>query len=59
MPEQDVHKEGVQMIALLRAMNDEDQRIVYAILEGMRLQQALDLQKDRPFLNQASAIPAG
>lgn len=55
MPEHDVHREGVQMLALLRALNDEDQRIVYAILEGMRLQQMLDLQRDNFLLNQASA----
>lgn len=59
MPEHDIHNEGAQMIALLRALNNEDQRIAYAILEGMRLQQTLDHQRDNPLFNQASAVPVG
>lgn len=37
--------EGVRMLQFLRALGSEDQRIAYAILEGMNLQRKLDGQR--------------
>lgn len=38
-------QEGVNILRVFRALEDEEQRIAYAILEGMRLQKALDSQE--------------
>ncbi len=44
-----VSGEGGVVLQIFRLLNDEEQRIAYAVLEGMRLQKALDSQhKDRP-----------
>lgn len=39
--------EGGAILQIFRLLTDEEQRIAYAILEGMRLQKALDSQ-ERP-----------
>ncbi len=36
--------EGVSVLRFFRLLSDEEQRIAYAILEGMRLQKDLDSQ---------------
>lgn len=36
--------ESAQMLRFLRALGTEDQRIAYAVLEGMQLQRKLDTQ---------------
>ena len=38
----DAYAEGVKMLQFLRALGSEDQRIAYAVLEGMRLQKRMD-----------------
>lgn len=45
MNERTIYQEGARMLDFLRALGTEDQRIAYAILEGMRLQRDLDSQK--------------
>ena len=42
MNKQAMYQEGARMLDFLRALGNEDQRIAYAILEGMRLQRNLD-----------------
>lgn len=37
-------QEGVKMLNLLRELSDEDQRIAYAVMEGMKLQKAISNQ---------------
>jgi len=37
-------QEGVNILRFFRLLSDEEQRIAYAILEGMRLQKDLDSQ---------------
>lgn len=37
-------KEAKKVLDFLRALGTEEQRIAYAVLEGMRLQKALDSQ---------------
>ena len=37
-------KEGAKILALLRALGSEDQRIAYAVMEGMKLQKAISQQ---------------
>lgn len=44
---QDVKTEGVRMLQFLRALGTEDQRIAYAVLEGMHLQKKLDGQLEK------------
>lgn len=39
------YQEGIRMLQFLRALGTEEQRIAYAILEGMRLQKDLDSQR--------------
>lgn len=51
MDGQTKYQEGARMLDFLRAIGTEDQRIAYAVLEGMRLQKDLDSQKQ----NQSSA----
>lgn len=43
---QDVKTEGARMLQFLRALGTEDQRIAYAVLEGMQLQRKLDQQRE-------------
>ena len=38
-------KEGAAVLRLFRLLSGEDQRIAYAVLEGMQLQQKLDAQR--------------
>ena len=38
----DAYTEGAKMLQFLRALGNEDQRIAYAVLEGMRLQKRID-----------------
>lgn len=38
-------QEAKKMLGFLRAIGNEDQRIAYAILEGMQLQRRLDAQQ--------------
>ncbi len=38
-------KEAKRMLDFLRAVGSEEQRIAFAVLEGMRLQQTLDAQR--------------
>lgn len=38
-------QEGVNILRVFRALGDEEQRIAYAVLEGMRLQKDLDSQQ--------------
>ena len=42
---QDTKAEGARMLQFLRALGTEDQRIAYAVLEGMQLQRKLDQQR--------------
>ncbi len=42
---ENIKAEGVRMLQFLRALGTEDQRIAYAILEGMQLQKQLDAQR--------------
>lgn len=45
---QSINSEGGAILQIFRLLSDEEQRIVYAVLEGMRLQKDLDSQvKDR------------
>ena len=46
---QDTKTEGAKMLQFLRALGTEDQRIAYAVLEGMQLQQKLDEQRELKF----------
>mgnify|MGYP001032762600 CR=1 FL=1 len=41
-------KEAKRVLDLLRVLGTEEQRIAYAVLEGMRLQKALDSQNQKP-----------
>lgn len=42
-------KEAKKVLDFLRALGTEEQRIAYAVLEGMRLQKALDSQgREKP-----------
>lgn len=43
---QDTETEGAKMLQFLRALGTEDQRIAYAVLEGMQLQRKLDQQRE-------------
>lgn len=43
---QDTKTEGARMLQFLRALGTEDQRIAYAVLEGMQLQRKLDQQRE-------------
>ena len=38
--------QGAKMLQFLRALGTEDQRIAYAVLEGMQLQRKLDQQRE-------------
>jgi len=40
-----IREEGNAILFSLRLMIEEDQKIAYAMLEGMRIQKALDAQK--------------
>ena len=46
----EMYSEGARMLRFLRALGTEDQRIAYAVLEGMQLQKKLDTQtaEDKP-----------
>lgn len=37
-------QEGVKMLTLFRALSDEDQRIAYAMMVGMKLQKTISDQ---------------
>ena len=43
-----VRNEGCAILQFFRLLTDEEQRIAYAVLEGMRLQKALDSQNQKP-----------
>ena len=45
MDETAIRKEGNAILFGLRLMSEEEQKIAYAMLEGMRLQQTLDAQR--------------
>lgn len=38
-------QEGAKVLALLRALGSEEQRIAFALMEGMRIQKNMDAQK--------------
>ena len=38
-------QEGAKVLALLRALGNEEQRIAFALMEGMRIQKNMDAQK--------------
>lgn len=38
-------QEGAKVLALLRALGNEEQRIAFALMEGMRIQKSMDAQK--------------
>lgn len=38
-------QEGAKVLALLRALGSEEQRIAFALMEGMRIQRNMDAQK--------------
>ncbi len=38
------YQEGVNILQIFRLLSNEEQRIAYAVLEGMRLQKDLDSQ---------------
>lgn len=40
--------EGSAVLQFFRLLTSEEQRIAYAVLEGMRLQKALDSQNQKP-----------
>lgn len=44
MDEQTKYQECRQILSFFRTLSDEEQRIAYAILKGMRLQKDLDSQ---------------
>lgn len=46
---QETKAEGARMLQFLRALGTEDQRIAYAVLQGMHLQQKLDEQRELKF----------
>lgn len=48
MTEQAKYQEGARILNFLRALGTEEQRIAYAVLEGMRLQKNLDSQDQKP-----------
>lgn len=39
------YSEAARMLQLLRALGSEEQRIAFAIMEGMRIQKNMDAQK--------------
>lgn len=44
-----VRNEGSAILQFFRLLTDEEQRIAYAVLEGMQLQKALDSQgREKP-----------
>lgn len=44
-----INSEGGAILQIFRLLSDEEQRIAYAVLEGMRLQKDLDSQgRERP-----------
>ena len=43
-PKAEPENEGAKVIQMLRLLNGEDQRIAYAVLEGMKLQKAINNQ---------------
>ena len=43
-----INSEGGAILQIFRLLSDEEQRIAYAVLEGMRLQKDLDSQKQSP-----------
>lgn len=45
---QGTRTEAARMLMFLRAIGTEDQRIAYAVLEGMHLQKRLDEQRMEP-----------
>ena len=45
------------MLQFLRALGTEDQRIAYAVLEGMQLQRKLDQQRELNLPAKAKAHP--
>ena len=47
--------EAKKMLDFLRALGTEEQRIAYAVLEGMRLQKSLDSQTREPEREAAGA----
>ena len=42
-----INSEGGAILQIFRLLSDEEQRIAYAVLEGMRLQKDLNSQKRR------------
>ena len=54
---QDTKTEGAKMLQFLRALGTEDQRIAYAVLEGMQLQRKLDQQRELNLPAKAKAHP--
>ena len=38
------YKEAAKVLAMLRALGSEDQRIAYAFMEGMKTQKTIDRQ---------------
>ncbi len=38
-------QEGAKVLALLRALGSEEQRIAFALMEGMRIQRNMDAQE--------------
>lgn len=52
-----VNSEGGAVLKFFRILSDEEQRIVYAILEGMRLQKDLDFQiREKPYCESATPV---
>ncbi len=45
MKSESIQKEGSALLFGLRLLSEEEQRIAYAVLEGMKLQKQLDSQK--------------
>lgn len=48
MNKTNIQKEGSALLFGLRLMTEEEQKIAFAMLEGMRLQKSLDAQRQRP-----------
>lgn len=48
-----INSEGGAILQIFRLLNDEEQRIAYAILEGMRLQKSLDTQYQQQAQNRS------
>ncbi len=40
-----IFTEGVKMLQILRTLGDEDQRIAFAVLQGMRIQKMISSQE--------------